>query len=79
MHTPKKKTSPIICKCNDVTEETIKQAIKEGCKDLNELFDKTNAGVGPCGGSCRKTTGPWLEYYLKHGTFPTQTDDKKKS
>lgn len=68
----RKKKSPIICRCNNVTEETIKQAIIEGCDTLNKLFDATNAGVGPCGGSCRKVTGPIMDYYLKHKAFPIQ-------
>ncbi len=66
-----KKKSPIICRCNEVTEETIKKAIENGCDTLNKLFDATSAGVGPCGGSCRRFTGPMLDYYLKHKQFPS--------
>lgn len=65
-----KKRSPIICRCNNITLETIQQAVIDGCDTLDKLFDATTAGVGPCGGSCRKVTGPILEYYLKHKTFP---------
>ena len=65
-----KKKSPIICRCNNITEFTIKQAIREGCSTLNEIFDETQAGVGPCGGSCRRKIGPMLETYLKNGRFP---------
>ena len=74
-----KRRSPIICRCNNVTEETIKQAIVDGCDTLNKLFDATNAGVGPCGGSCRKVTGPLLEHYLKHTTFPTGAKDSSEN
>ena len=80
MNQNKQRKSPLICKCNEVDEKTIKDAIQGGCKTLNEIFDKTNAGVGPCGGSCRRTLGPLLEYYLKHGSFPPtlHKDNSKK-
>ncbi|MNK07846.1 BFD-like [2Fe-2S] binding domain protein [compost metagenome] len=66
-----KKKAEIICRCNNVSRETIEQAIKAGgITTLNEIFDATCAGVGPCGGSCRRKLGPMLEYYLQHGTFP---------
>lgn len=78
MNHPKfKEKSPIICRCNEVDEKTIQEAIKSGCKTLNELFDKTNAGVGPCGGSCRKITGPMLEHYLKYQCFPERPPKNK--
>lgn len=48
----------------------IEQAIRDGAKTLNEIFDATTAGVGPCGGSCRRKLGPLLEHYLKTGSFP---------
>lgn len=60
----------IICRCNNVNRQTIEQAILDGCQTLNEIFDATMAGVGPCGGSCRRKIGPLLEAYLKTGQFP---------
>lgn len=79
-HPKFKNKSPIICRCNEVDEKTIQEAIANGCKTLNEIFDATTAGVGPCGGSCRKVIGPLLEYYLKHHQFPekAKTPEKKK-
>lgn len=65
-----KKKSPIICRCNNVSRETIEQAIREGCETMNQIFDATSAGVGPCGGSCRRKLKPLLEHYLATGTFP---------
>lgn len=65
-----KKKSEIICRCNNVSRETIEQCIREGSTTLNEIFDATTAGVGPCGGSCRRKLGPLLEHYLATGTFP---------
>lgn len=67
----KRKRAEIICRCNNVSRETIENAIKTGgCDTLNKIFDRTTAGVGPCGGSCRRKLKPLLEYYLEHGVFP---------
>lgn len=65
-----KKKSEIICRCNNISRETIEKAIRDGAHTLNEIFDTTQAGVGPCGGTCRRKLGPMLEHYLKTGTFP---------
>jgi NAD(P)H-nitrite reductase large subunit len=65
-----KKKTEIICRCNNISRETIEQAIRDGANTLNDIFDLTTAGVGPCGGSCRRKLGPLLESYLKTGTFP---------
>ncbi len=66
----KKKQEHFICLCNSITEEIIKKAIVDGVKDADELYDKTGAGVGPCGGSCRKLTTSWIEYYKTYKSFP---------
>lgn len=60
----------IICRCNTVSRETIELAIRGGCDTLNKIFDETSAGVGACGGSCRRKLKPMLEHYLKTGEFP---------
>lgn len=73
----KKNRKEIICRCNNVTRETIENAIRAGCKTPNEIFDQTTAGVGPCGGSCRRKIIPLLEYYLKYGTFPEKIIEDK--
>jgi len=41
---------------------------------MNEIYDQTTAGVGPCGGSCRKQIVPMLEQFLKTGAFPKKGD-----
>ncbi|WP_413291315.1 (2Fe-2S)-binding protein [Bdellovibrio sp. HCB337] len=67
----KKVRSEIICRCNNVPRDVIEDAIKNGaCDTLNKIFDATTAGVGPCGGSCRRKLKPLLEHYLKTGEFP---------
>jgi NAD(P)H-nitrite reductase large subunit len=62
--------SEIICRCNNVSRQVIETAIKDGCDTLNKIFDCTTAGVGPCGGSCRRKLKPLLEHYLATGHFP---------
>jgi bacterioferritin-associated ferredoxin len=66
----RKKKSPIICRCNNVNRQTIETAIREGADTMNKIFDATSAGVGPCGGSCRRKLYPMLQHYLQTGTFP---------
>lgn len=65
----------IVCRCNNVSRKTIEDAIRDGAKTLNEIFDITSAGVGPCGGSCRRKIGPFLEYYLQNGQFPEKLSE----
>lgn len=65
-----KKRPEIICRCNNVSRQEIEMAIRDGAKTLNEIFDRTMAGVGSCGGSCRRKLGPLLEHYLKYQEFP---------
>jgi NAD(P)H-nitrite reductase large subunit len=62
--------SEIICRCNNVSRQVIETAITDGCDTLNKIFDCTTAGVGPCGGSCRKKLKPLLDHYLATGQFP---------
>jgi bacterioferritin-associated ferredoxin len=64
--------SPIVCRCNNVDQETIEKAISRGCHDLNQIYDATTAGVGACGGSCRRFIAVMLETYIKNGTFPKE-------
>lgn len=73
----RKKKSEIVCRCNNVDRNTIEQAIIDGCDTMNKLFDATTAGVGPCGGSCRRKLCPLLEHYLEHGTFPEKLVEDK--
>lgn len=74
MNAQRKPASPIICRCNNVSEASLHEAIKDGCQTMNEIFDATTAGVGPCGGSCRRKIQPMLEHYLSTGEFPPLAD-----
>lgn len=39
----------IVCRCERVTAGTLRQLIREGCRDMNELKAATRAGMGACG------------------------------
>lgn len=67
--TPRRRTE-IICRCNNISRGTIEEAIIDGCNTMNDIFDATSAGVGPCGGSCRRKLAPLLNHYLATGEFP---------
>ena len=42
----------IVCRCEDITEEEVIAAIREGYTDLEELRKKLRLGMGPCQGRC---------------------------
>lgn len=67
---PNPRDLQIICRCNNVCRGEIEGAIRDGAHTLNEIFDLTTAGVGPCGGSCRRKLAPLLQHWLEHGEFP---------
>lgn len=69
---------PDICWCNMIPKSVIEEAIRQGARELNEIFDQTTAGVGPCGGSCRPYLAKMLEQYLATGIFPEDPRPKKK-
>lgn len=48
-----KKKKKLVCLCNGVEQKKIEEAIDNGASSLDEIFDRTNAGVGACGGTCR--------------------------
>lgn len=72
----KDKAAQLICFCNGVSRGEIESAIRAGCQSLGRIFDRTNAGVGACGGSCQPDLRRMLDRYLKDGTFPEITRPK---
>ncbi len=62
----------IVCLCNSIPRDVIEKAICDGADTMNKIFDATTAGVGPCGGSCRRKLQPLLDTYLATGQFPAQ-------
>lgn len=59
------KKEKLICLCNAVSEKEIIEAIRKGAKDLGTIYDKTDAGVGACGGTCRPQLKKLLTDELK--------------
>lgn len=70
-----KKKSEIICRCNEIEKKQIAEALQNGAKTLNEIFDLTTAGVGACGGSCRGKLQHMLETYQSSGEIPEKVID----
>lgn len=68
----------IVCLCNNVSRDVIEDAIRSGADTLNKIFDQTSAGVGPCGGSCRRKLQPMLEHYLATGEFPETIKEDRR-
>ncbi len=74
-----KRGTEIVCLCNNVPRDVIENAIANGgCDTLNKIFDATTAGVGPCGGSCRRKLQPMLDHYLQTGTFPETIKEDRR-
>ena len=44
----KNKKDPIICRCEEVTEEDIREAIRNGASDVDAVKRVTRAGMGLC-------------------------------
>ncbi len=44
------KEEVIVCRCRDVTETEIREAVKDGFNTMELLKRKTKAGTGTCGG-----------------------------
>jgi bacterioferritin-associated ferredoxin len=82
---PNKKKPDHVCLCNQITRASIESAIRGGADTLNKIYDCTQAGVGPCGGSCRRKLAPMLDAFLETGVFPaapispTATKHKKEA
>ncbi|MCK4364642.1 MAG: (2Fe-2S)-binding protein [Thermoplasmatales archaeon] len=44
------KKKAIVCRCEDITEEDVLNAIEEGYTDIEELRKVLRIGMGPCQG-----------------------------
>ncbi len=48
-------TAKFICRCQEITEEEIEQAIKDGATTIKGIKDRTEATMGLCQGrTCRR-------------------------
>jgi NAD(P)H-nitrite reductase large subunit len=43
-----KKSDRIVCRCEEVSEEQIREAIRDGCHDIDSVKRRTRAGMGMC-------------------------------
>ena len=56
----------LVCRCEEVTLGEIRQAIKEGARDVTGVKRRTRAGMGLCQGrSCEKLIQGILKQELK--------------
>ena len=53
----------VVCRCENVNVGTIREAIRQGAHDANEIKIITRAGMGPCQG---RMCGPALNEILAH-------------
>jgi NAD(P)H-nitrite reductase large subunit len=55
MNNTKDKNEKLVCRCEEVTEEEVRQCIAEGCETLREIKMVTRTGMGLCQGrTCSK-------------------------
>ena len=55
MNKSTKEQKKLVCRCEEVTEEEVRQAIRDGAKTLREIKMITRAGMGLCQGrTCSK-------------------------
>jgi len=57
----------IICRCERVTAGEIRQLIKDGVRDINEIKTITRASMGPCGA---KTCTPLIHRLFREEGVP---------
>lgn len=57
----------IVCRCERVTAGEIRQLIREGLRDINEIKTITRAGMGPCGA---KTCTPLVHRLFREEGIP---------
>jgi len=63
----------IVCRCEDITEDDVRAAIKEGYTDIEELRRKLRIGMGPCQG---RVCLQLVRKILKQETGKTVPDEK---
>jgi len=63
----------IICRCEEITLGEIKQAIREGARDVTGVKRRTRAGMGLCQGrTCEKLIQQILKKELKNIEKPLE-------
>jgi len=56
----------IVCRCQDITEEEVIAAIRQGATTIDEIKRLVRAGMGPCQGrTCRRLVSQIISRELK--------------
>ncbi|HEY9070007.1 MAG TPA: (2Fe-2S)-binding protein [Candidatus Ozemobacteraceae bacterium] len=56
----------IVCRCQDITEEEVIAAIRQGATTIDEIKRLVRAGMGPCQGrTCRRLVAQIISRELK--------------
>ena len=55
------KERTLVCRCEDITESEVIQAIRDGATSMEELKRVLRVGMGPCQG---RTCGPMIQAIL---------------
>jgi len=63
------KDEMIACRCERVAASEIRQLIREGCRDMNEIKAITRAGMGACGG---KTCAELIRRIFREEGIPVE-------
>ncbi len=63
------KDEMIACRCERVAASEIRQLIREGCRDMNEIKAITRAGMGACGG---KTCAELIRQIFREEGIPAE-------
>lgn len=65
---PNKVRKKLLCYCNGIPVEDVQRAIDNGATTMGQIFDRTTAGCGACGGSCQPEIRKLLEQSQKKKT-----------
>ncbi|MDQ7095125.1 (2Fe-2S)-binding protein [Desulfosporosinus sp. PR] len=50
-----KDTELLVCRCEEISDEEIREAIRQGARTVTGIKRRTRAGMGPCQGrTCQK-------------------------
>jgi len=68
------KDKVIVCRCEDITEEEVIEAIENGARTMDELKRLLRVGMGPCQG---RTCGPIIKSILSRKLKKEKSDIKE--
>jgi bacterioferritin-associated ferredoxin len=71
-----KRRDPIVCYCNEVPLSEVVAALDDGARTMADIFDRTWAGCGPCGGTCQSTV---LALIRDYQDLPEGPEDRQRS